>query len=739
MKRPLGLQSGSTLYQPHHLLALLGQIAETSPDTMAHSIMQLSADQARRRPACILELERVLHAPVSTAMLECSVKCAALAVLWASFHVQESGLTVASTIGEAAGLQGRRQWGLILPSSARVSLLTYQTVVAVRYPGLVHTDQGIVSYGRFFTTDVNQAGGFLPIVWEVPGTLFEFGPDAAESLTVLHNRTNMVRVFGNSVTVKNSEGETRTRCVTSCAGSTSYMSVVAQTRRGFLSGGSASQTKNMTDQEKEIQLEEAYARATVALTRARRLCVLLCPLDQKGPIGAATILGCVQYGLGHLHFSDLAMPLWSEAVRLTSPSDASFLRQLEVMSPHSLLPPVSLLVMRPSRDGSDYTFVRLHLIVVDLYRHWYSNRKGVGVVWRQMRNAAPYCTPMASHDSITGKPHANDRYAFGYARDNSTFPVFLIHPVRQRSSAFTLVTLYTGALLPLDSTPEISILSLEHFYDSFRVVPMACLRSEVLAKYNLTPDMLTGDLRVSQRTAAALSRPDVRDLVPEDNAEESENDPVSGWSERTPRDVRDPEGDVAMSQSSWTSSEDTSVVVSDADEVEQDHELFLEAYSSFKNQAGIFDSQKGLQEWFEGAERLPNSWPMARLSITLDGLVMQVEKVAMTAAMEIVASHIAPGECLPELTRLAKDLTVALALHLADLVASFLTGVLSGQTVLLFGTNTAALLQASYWVRPIFEELLYVSAHGFQGAVSAAKQPQRLIGLHKHPVRALAR
>ena len=164
MKRPLGLRSGSTLYQPHHLLALLGQIAETSPDTMAHSIMQLSADQARRRPACILELERVLHAPVSTAMLECCVKCAALAVLWASFHVQESGLTVASTIGEAAGLQGRHQWGLILPSSARVSLLTYQTVVAVRYPGLVHTDQGIVSYGRFFTTDVNQAGGFLPIV-----------------------------------------------------------------------------------------------------------------------------------------------------------------------------------------------------------------------------------------------------------------------------------------------------------------------------------------------------------------------------------------------------------------------------------------------------------------------------------------------------------------------------------------------------------------------------------------------
>ena len=110
-------------------MALLARIAETSPDTMAHSIMQLSADQARRRPACILELERVLNAPVCPAMLECSVKRAALAVLWASFHFRESGLAVAATIGEAAGLQGRHQWGLILPSSARVSLLTYQTVL----------------------------------------------------------------------------------------------------------------------------------------------------------------------------------------------------------------------------------------------------------------------------------------------------------------------------------------------------------------------------------------------------------------------------------------------------------------------------------------------------------------------------------------------------------------------------------------------------------------------------------
>ena len=52
----------------------------------------------------------------------------------------------------------------------------------------------------FFSTDVNQAGGFLPIVWDAPGSGLEaaeavslvtdylhFGPETADSLTVCHS------------------------------------------------------------------------------------------------------------------------------------------------------------------------------------------------------------------------------------------------------------------------------------------------------------------------------------------------------------------------------------------------------------------------------------------------------------------------------------------------------------------------------------------------------------------------
>ena len=106
---------------------------------------------------------------------------------------------------------------------------------------------------------------------------------------------------------------------------------------------------------------------------------------------------------------------------------------------------------------------------------------------------------------------------------------------------------------------------------------MTSLRPVIIDKYGLTPDMLTHDLRVSQRTAAAVCRPDVRDLVPGEADVVSEDDSAPCLTGHTPRDVRDPDGDIAMSQGSWSSSEDTSAVASGTDDGEQDQELFLEA------------------------------------------------------------------------------------------------------------------------------------------------------------------
>ena len=60
----------------------------------------------------------------------------ALAVLWLATHRHDVEPMVAQELIAAAGLRGKQNWALILSSSARVSEVTYETVVAVRYPEL---------------------------------------------------------------------------------------------------------------------------------------------------------------------------------------------------------------------------------------------------------------------------------------------------------------------------------------------------------------------------------------------------------------------------------------------------------------------------------------------------------------------------------------------------------------------------------------------------------------------------
>ena len=148
----------------------------------------------------------------------------------------------------------------------------------------------------------------------------------------------------------------------------------------------------------------------------------------------------------------------------------------------------------------------------------------------------------------------------------------------------------------------------------------------------------------------------------------------------------------------------------------------MEAYTAFTTKSEDAGSVESLRRWFSSVERLPDSWPLARLSITLDGLTTQLSKVVMTATMEIIASCRYPDYGLPCVTQLAKDVTIALALHLADLVATWLCGIVDQQAVLLFNESTACMLQASYWVRPIYEELLYSSSHAYQGSTVEAQR-----------------
>ena len=190
-------------------------------------------------------------------------------------------------------------------------------MVGVRYPELVTFNGTSWNFGKFVTHEKPMRGGFLPVFWDVPradmhavediGAVVEwltercaFHADVKSSLAVLHNRNDMTNLSRTSNWVSESKDSIVSRGVTTCAGMTAHTVILAQTRVGFLTGGRKKFFLDLSEDEQTVQLEEAYARATVAITRARALCLIMGPLDMKGLLGAATVMGALMYGAGHV-------------------------------------------------------------------------------------------------------------------------------------------------------------------------------------------------------------------------------------------------------------------------------------------------------------------------------------------------------------------------------------------------------------------------------------------------------
>ena len=162
---------------------------------------------------------------------------------------------------------------------------------------------------------------------------------------------------------------------------TAHTVIVAQTKVGFLTGGRRASFHALPQEEQNIQLEEAYGRATVALTRARSLCIIMGPLDMKGLLGAATVIGSLMYGAGHVFKGQANFYLQEDSLR-NFPPDAEFGRLLDrsncLTSPH--LPPLVIAEALQDYVSHWYKIRRLHLIVVDTWSPWQYNTGQVRAV-----------------------------------------------------------------------------------------------------------------------------------------------------------------------------------------------------------------------------------------------------------------------------------------------------------------------------------------------------------------------
>ena len=94
--------------------------------------------------------------------LSTEIQRAAYAILWMGLRGEREGLPsmLATSFAEAAGVSGRQKWGLMLSSSARVSQVTYQTVVGVLWwPKEAKPDSGLICGPKTETTNCERGIG----------------------------------------------------------------------------------------------------------------------------------------------------------------------------------------------------------------------------------------------------------------------------------------------------------------------------------------------------------------------------------------------------------------------------------------------------------------------------------------------------------------------------------------------------------------------------------------------------
>ena len=201
----------------------------------------------------------------------------------------------------AASAAGLHAWGLMLPTSTRTPGVCYTCTVAVRYDPLCILLQDTQTW-RIGTHTLGGVegliGGYQLAHWKRPPGELVYARATDLSCIIKNVYNALYAVKGKEGTLlgmsaRNEEKDTliasghfrghtkiKIQSVASSAGGAAMMAMVAQPYRGHLNG-------NVND---EFDMEECYARATVAGTRAQSLTVIVSPLDMQGMIGMMQVL-----------------------------------------------------------------------------------------------------------------------------------------------------------------------------------------------------------------------------------------------------------------------------------------------------------------------------------------------------------------------------------------------------------------------------------------------------------------
>ena len=261
IQRPLGLRAldkPGDYFPPGLLPTLISQLwpdASQDCDSDLYTLLTFGEDPhhspwrygrlAHPLPTSLLRLfpEQVLQ----VLDVRSSLVAGALATLLIATAPEEFGVPECTTTIEAAGLSGAHRWGIILPNSSRVSMLTYKAIVAVRYPELVVQEGSHTNIGHFVPHEATVTqGGFRTVFWNVPKDLRLAVEDIVALCEYLRNChpslrqgvTSQLLILCNRTAVHNLllqhgfqtewHGAMRVSTTSSGAGATSRIAVIVQ-------------------------------------------------------------------------------------------------------------------------------------------------------------------------------------------------------------------------------------------------------------------------------------------------------------------------------------------------------------------------------------------------------------------------------------------------------------------------------------------------------------------------------
>ena len=371
---------------------------------------------------------------------------------------------------QTAGVSDIHTWGLMLPSSSRVSPVTYHAVVAVRYPALCRQVNGLWELGSFASGGLpDKPPGFQLVLWDTNAringlvatdletlvsevlTSFPCNAGFADGLFTMTTATDHKNNLNRSVLKRDYVRTLRVETIANSAGGTAQVSIVAQPSIGFLN------TKYYSNGSPTEDTEDCLGRITVGLTRSKSLTLLVSPLDMMGLMGMAQVIATIAYGIGGLRRGETTWK-WPEFDPDPVQENLAQLSRWSLNSPPNWeYPPLAIANQYYDQHADEVKRARYRLILV----------RGSDLRWLDRARFQEIQAGLRTQHKWLPRQHLpfSEVVLYAYAADRTPFPTYVCLPSGLYKARAGNVVAQTG--------PDQEILSLPgiYFFDGWRLHP----------------------------------------------------------------------------------------------------------------------------------------------------------------------------------------------------------------------------------------------------------------------------